>query len=116
VTTIELKTRGARSGSERRVTLYAADDEGVMVVIGSWGGRPRHPSWVHNLRASPRAAVKRGKSTYEVTAREVEGAERERLWDLLVAGFPTYARYQQKSERRFAIFRLEPVAPTELSD
>ena len=30
------------------------------VVIGSFLGEPRHPAWVHNLRANPRAAVQVG--------------------------------------------------------
>ncbi len=106
-----MTAKGARSGKDRRVTLYAAEDGDALVIIGSWGGRPRHPSWVHNLRATPRATVMRGKKTFEVSAREVDGKERERLWQLLVAGFAYYARYQEKTDRRFAIFSLEPVKP-----
>jgi deazaflavin-dependent oxidoreductase (nitroreductase family) len=109
VTTIEVIAIGAKSGKERPVKLYAAVDGDAYVVIGSSGGRPRHPAWVYNLRASSRVTIRRGKSSLDVNAREVDGEERERLWQLLVKGFPTYARYQQKTDRRFAIFRLEPV-------
>jgi deazaflavin-dependent oxidoreductase (nitroreductase family) len=111
VVTIELTTKGARTGRERRVTLYAAADGEALVIVGSWAGRPRHPAWVHNLRADPRVMVRRGRSTFAAVAREVDGEERERLWQLLVAGFPMYERFRARTDRLFAIFCLEPEPP-----
>ena len=107
--TVDLRTIGARSGRERRVRLYAVHDSDALAVIGSSGGDPVHPAWVHNLRANPRIRVIRGKREYEAVAREVEGAERERIWQALREGFPLYERYRQRTDRRFPIFRLEEV-------
>jgi deazaflavin-dependent oxidoreductase (nitroreductase family) len=106
--TIDLTTRGARSGTARTVKLYAWPDEDRLVIVGSSGGSARHPAWVHNLRADPRATVTRGRSTVEMRAREVSDAvERERLWPFVVEQFPLYATYQQRTQRLIPLFVLE---------
>ncbi len=110
VITIDVTAKGAQTGRDRRVRLYAIADGDALAVVGSWGGNPKHPAWVHNLRADPRIHVKHGEREYEAEAREVDGDERARLWQALCDGFPLYARYQQRTERRFAIFRIEEVA------
>lgn len=107
---IELTTTGARTGSPRTATLYAWEDGEALVLVGSQGGAPRDPGWVHNLRAHPRATVARGRHTHEVTAREVtDEGERARLWDMVVDRFPLYATYQQRTARRIPLFALDPV-------
>jgi deazaflavin-dependent oxidoreductase (nitroreductase family) len=113
VTTIELITTGRRSGQARRVKVYALIDGASLLVVGSgWAGRhrrERHPSWALNLRAEPRARVKRGKREYDVLARELEGSERERQWKALCNAFPYYAKFQEQSPRAFAVFSREPI-------
>lgn len=89
--------------------LYAFADGEDLVITGSWAGRDRDPGWASDLRVQPAATVKRGRSETPVRARESEGAERERLWDLVCAGFPTYEPYQRRTSRPFPIFVLEPV-------
>ncbi len=64
---IILWTLGARSGKVRKTPLVrVSDGEGRYAVIGSMGGAPTHPQWVHNVRANP-------------TARLQDGPERPRL-------------------------------------
>ena len=106
---IKLTTTGRLSGEARTVTLYAFDvDDEAMVIVGSLGGAPRHPAWVHNLRAEPRARVAMGREERSVIAREVSGAERERLWALACEAFPLYATYQRRTTRRIPLFVLDP--------
>ncbi len=107
--TVRVTTTGNRSGTPRAVTLYAYEDAGRLVVVGSRGGAASDPSWVRNLRADPRATVRRGRTEQAVRAREVEGAERERLWALATGEFPLYATYQRRTARRIPVFVLEPV-------
>jgi hypothetical protein len=52
--------------------------------------------------------VRRGRRTVEHVAREVEGAERERLWALVTARFPLYETYQSNTDRLIPLFILEP--------
>lgn len=103
-----LTTRGARSGKPRPAELYAYTDADRLVIVGSSGGSVRHPAWVHNLRAHPRATVQHGRTVREMTAREVtDPAERDRLWPLVVEQFPLYATYQRRTKRLIPLFVLE---------
>src|SRR5437667_11164307 len=48
---------GARSGKKRTTPLVYMPDGENFVVVGTKGGYPRHPAWVHNLRAAPDTEV-----------------------------------------------------------
>jgi deazaflavin-dependent oxidoreductase (nitroreductase family) len=106
---ITLTTTGRRTDQSREVPLYAWDDGDRLVVVGSLGGAARDPSWVHNLRAEPRATVKKGRAVQQVRAEEVDAAQRERLWRLVTEAFPMYASYQRKTKRVIPLFVLETV-------
>jgi deazaflavin-dependent oxidoreductase (nitroreductase family) len=115
--TIVLATTGRRSGQPRRATLYAFPDGDALVVVGSLGGAARHPAWVHNLRAQPRATVRRGRTDEAVAAREVtEPRERQRLWALVTGAFPLYAAYQRRTKRLIPLFVLEPIPQSGATD
>jgi deazaflavin-dependent oxidoreductase (nitroreductase family) len=107
---VTLTTTGRKTGQARSVKLYAWEDGDRLVIVGSRGGSARNPAWVHNLRAEPRAILQRGKQSDEVRAREVEGDERERLWELVGAAFPMYRSYQRRTARTIPLFVLEPVS------
>jgi deazaflavin-dependent oxidoreductase (nitroreductase family) len=105
-----LVCRGARSGAERRVPLvYVPLPDERIVLIGSNGGAPRNPAWVHNLRAHPdgvRFAARGGERAYR--AREVDGEERREMWDRAVRQYVGYGTYQERTSRRIPVFVLEP--------
>jgi deazaflavin-dependent oxidoreductase (nitroreductase family) len=105
---IQLTTIGRRSGQEHQVTIYAFPDGDDLVVVGSYAGRPKDPDWAANLKAHPRAIVKRGRRSVEHRAKVVDGAERQRLWRLVVEAFPMYETYQRKTDRVIPLFVLEP--------
>jgi deazaflavin-dependent oxidoreductase (nitroreductase family) len=107
--TVTLTTTGRRSGQPRPVTLYAYDDGDDLVVVGSRGGAAKDPQWVGNLRAEPRATVRRGREVLEVSAEEIDGSERDRVWELVTDAFPLYASYQRKTTRVIPLFRLETI-------
>ena len=107
---VTLTTTGRKTGQARSVNLYAWEDGDRLVIVGSRGGSAKNPAWVHNLRAEPRAILQRGKQSDEVRAREVEGEERERLWELVGAAFPMYRSYQRRTSRTIPLFVLEPVS------
>lgn len=106
---ITLTTTGRRTGEPRAVPLYAWEDGERLVVVGSLGGAAKDPDWARNLRNEPRATVKKGREVRQVRATEVDGPERDRLWDLVVEAFPMYARYQRKTDRVIPLFVLETV-------
>ena len=106
---ITLVATGRRSGTPRPVTLYAFDDGQNLVIVGSRGGSAKDPAWAANLRDNPVATVRIGREDREVRAREVEGRERDRLWELVVADFPMYSYYERKTKRVIPLFTLEPI-------
>ena len=105
--TLTLITTGRRSGRPREVELYAFSDGDRLVIVGSRGGSVRDPVWADNLRAEARATVRRGDETTEVRAREVDGDERDRLWELVCEAYPMYEHFQRKTQRTIPLFVLE---------
>jgi len=100
-------TTGAKSGKKRYVPLMRVEENGRYAMVASKGGAPGHPSWYFNVKAHPQISVQDGATVVDLTAREIDGAEREHWWELAVAAFPPYAQYQTKTERRIPVFVLE---------
>lgn len=97
---------GAKTGLLRRTPLMRVEHDGEYAIVGSLGGAPKHPVWVHNLRANPHVELQDGAERHDYTARELEGAEREVWWERSVAAFPNYAGYQKKTDRLIPVFLL----------
>jgi deazaflavin-dependent oxidoreductase (nitroreductase family) len=70
-----------------------------LVVCGSYAGNRATPQWYRNLTAAGEATVQVGGETWSVTAREVEGPEREACWELLCAAYPDFPTYQANTDR-----------------
>jgi len=104
-----LETVGAKSGQARKTPLLFIPDGERVVLIGSKAGAPKHPGWVHNMRANPRVKVLAPRRSGEYVAREAEGEERERLWAAAVDYYAGYATYQRRAgKRRIPVVVLEP--------
>jgi deazaflavin-dependent oxidoreductase (nitroreductase family) len=103
-----LTLTGAKSGRRLRVPLMRVEHDGRYAAVGSRGGAPTHPQWVHNLRAHPEITLQDGTRSWPALAREIEGAEREQWWSRCVAAYPPYADYQRKTDRLIPVFVLEP--------
>lgn len=106
---IVLWTIGAKSGKVRKTPLVrTSDGAGNYAVIGSQGGAPTNPSWVHNLRANPVARVHDGDTVHDVSVREVDGDEKATWWARAIAVWPSYDEYQAATDRPIPLFVLEP--------
>lgn len=102
-------TLGARSGNVRKTPVVRVKDEqGRYAVIGSMGGAPTHPQWVHNLRARPIARVQDGAQRHDCRAEEVTGQEKAEWWARATAVWPDYDGYQAGTEREIPLFVLTP--------
>jgi len=101
---------GNKTGAIRKTPLMRVKDGGNYVLIGSQGGAPTDPVWVHNLRAQPAVEIRDHTVVQPMRVREVKDeAERTRLWAAAVAAFPPYAEYQKKTTRKIPVFIAEPV-------
>src|SRR3954471_13160937 len=89
--------RGNKSGKVRKFALMRVEHDGEYALVGSMGGAPKDPVWVHNLRSDPDTVViQDGPEPFDATVREVEGEERAVWWERAVAAYSSYADYQAK--------------------
>ncbi len=117
VTITMLTTTGARSGKPRTLPVLGLPDGDDMIVIASNFGRPRNPSWYHNLLANPRATIVFDGISRKVTAHELSGPERERGYrrgEEIYPGFSHYPRWA--TNRRIPVLRLKPLGAPPCAD
>ena len=103
-----LHHRGRKSGREYVTpTMYLPHDTrpDIIYVFATKGGAPSDPDWYRNLDAAGSGSVERGTETYQVTVREVAGAERDRIYAEQAQRYPGFAEY----ERQTAGVRIIPV-------
>lgn len=105
-TLLLLHTVGAKSGQPRLSPLAYLTVDDKMLIVGSYAGAPKHPAWVHNLRANPRARIEVGAEDYEVTARELSEGERAATYPRIVEVAPVFAEYQANTTRAIPLFEL----------
>lgn len=103
---VVLTTVGARTGKLRKAALMRVEHDGAYAVIGSLGGAPRNPEWVHNLRKNPHVELQDRAEKHDYLAQETAGEERDLWWDRAVKAFPNYADYQLKTDRVIPVFVL----------
>jgi deazaflavin-dependent oxidoreductase (nitroreductase family) len=102
-----LTTMGARSGRPHTTPIMYVPDGERVIVIASNAGAPAHPDWYRNLVAHPRVTVEVGTETYDAVAVVAEGAERQQLWDRIVASYPFFVEHQAKMSRQIPLIALE---------
>ncbi len=108
---IVLWTVGAKSAKVRKTPLVrVADGEGHYAVVGSMGGAPTHPQWVHNVRANGLARLQDGDQLHDCTVREVDGDEKAQWWARAVKVWPAYDDYKAATEREIPVFVLAPTS------
>jgi deazaflavin-dependent oxidoreductase (nitroreductase family) len=99
---------GAKSGVKRTTPLLYLTDGDDLVIVASKGGHPKHPSWLHNLRAHPDTTVQVGSEHRPVHARVANPEERARLWPRVVGTYSSYDDYQRRTNREIPLVILEP--------
>ncbi len=102
-----LTARGRKSGLLRTKALMYMPYEQNFVVIGSNLGSDRHPIWWLNLQAEPIATVQVGAKEYQVFAREAQGEEREKLWQMVAEKSPAYNDYKTMTKRKIPVVVLD---------
>jgi deazaflavin-dependent oxidoreductase (nitroreductase family) len=99
---------GAKSGVKRTAPLIYVEDRANVVLVGSKGGFPKHPAWVHNLKANPDTTVQIKGEKRRVHARDARPEERDRLWAKAVETYSGYKTYQARAGREIPLVVLEP--------
>jgi len=100
---------GRKSGALRKNPLMRVERDGKYLAVASIGGAPRNPEWYHNFLANPVVELQDGPEPKLYRARLLQGAERVDWWAYAVQTWPTYGRYQERTERQIPIFLLEEI-------
>ncbi len=100
--------RGAKSGTERVNPVAYLEDDGRYLIFASKAGAPTNPDWYHNLMAHPKTKIELGSDTVDVTAEEITGEERDRLFARQVERSPQFGEYQEKTDRQIPVVALTP--------
>jgi len=100
----------SKSGLPRQTPLLFASDGDDILLLASNAGSARHPAWYHNLRANPQVEViAPGGRSGRYVAREADGPERERLWEIAADLYAGYDVYQGRAgDRRIPVMVLSP--------
>ena len=102
--------KGNKSGAIRKIPLMRVQDGDNYVLVGSYGGSPKHPVWVHNIRANPDVEIRDETQVLKMRVHEItDDATRDRLWQISADAFPPYDEYQAKTDRKIPVFLAEPV-------
>lgn len=106
-----LTTTGRTSGKARQTMLTSPLQVGeTVVLVASFGGDDREPSWCRNLRKNPDVQLTMRGRTEQRQARVANPEERAELWPKITAAHANYAGYQTKTAREIPVVLLEPVA------
>jgi deazaflavin-dependent oxidoreductase (nitroreductase family) len=105
---VMLTTTGRKSGKRRTTMLTSPvhDDERV-VLVASYGGDDRHPTWFLNLRDQPEVELTMDGRTRPMRARVGTSAEKAELWPRVVEAYRGYGQYQKRTERDIPLVILE---------
>lgn len=105
---VMLTTTGRKSGKQRTTMLTSPVQDGDRVVlVASWGGDDRHPTWYLNLCDRPAVELTMEGKTRPMRARIASKEEKAELWPRVVDAYKGYAQYQKRTERDIPLVILE---------
>ena len=104
-----LTTTGRRSGKPRTTMLTSPVQFGdSLVLVASYGGDDRHPTWFLNLRDDPDVEITMGGRRTKMKARVATKEEKSELWPRVTEAYSGYAGYQKRTDRDIPLVILEP--------
>ncbi len=112
---VVIHTNGRKTGVQHKVALpFWRDAEGARIVVASFAGAPKDPSWFVNLAdrtANPEVLVRVQGGSFWSVPEILEGDEHRRIWDQLVEDRVWYTNYQAKTDRTIPLVRLPESRP-----
>lgn len=106
---IQLTTIGAKTNQPRSMPLVGLFHEEKIALIASGFGREHNPGWYYNLKAHPECDVQYKSRSGKYIARETEGDEREKYWQLALSYYMGYKKYKERApHRQIPVMILEP--------
>ena len=104
-----LTTTGRKSGKKRTTMLTTpVHDDSRVVLVASYGGDDRNPSWLLNLQDNPDVELEMKGKKQAMRARVASADEKATLWPEVVKSYKGYGQYQTKTDRDIPLVILEP--------
>lgn len=103
---VVLTSTGRKSGEPRTTPLATVPFRGDLYVVGSNFGRPHHPAWSWNLLEHPEARVSFEGEEYAARAELLDAQEKAEVWPEIIAEWPLFDAYVERSGRDLRVFRL----------
>jgi deazaflavin-dependent oxidoreductase (nitroreductase family) len=104
-----ITTIGRKTGLRRRTALIYGKDGDHYVIVASRRGHNQHPAWYLNLLAHPEIEVQVGADKFRALAQTAAPDRRSRLWSMMVSIWPSFHKYQNKTDRAIPIVVLERI-------
>lgn len=106
---ILLTTTGNKTGLQRTTPLLYIDaGNGAYAIVGSYAGSDTPPAWAVNLLKTPKAQIQIGAKSSNVNVTVAPAQRKAELWPKLVAMYPDYQVYQDRTTRDIPVFLLTP--------
>jgi len=106
---IQLTTIGAKTRQPRTLPLVGIFDREKIALVASSFGRKQNPGWYYNLKANPECEVYFKGRSGKYMARETDGQERERYFQMAVTQYAGYQKYRERAaHRKIPVMLLEP--------
>ena len=77
------------------------------MIVASKGGADEPPGWYVNLEADPDVEVQVLDDVFSARARKASPDEKPQLWEQMVAHWPDYDAYQEKTDREIPVVLLQ---------
>ena len=107
--TLLLTTKGRKTGKLYTIPLvYVVDGEHYIIAAG-YAASSRNPAWLLNLQHAKEAVIQVRRQKISVRAELAGTQERDALWPRLVAMYPNFVDYQQRTTKEIPVVVLEPV-------
>jgi deazaflavin-dependent oxidoreductase (nitroreductase family) len=107
IPTLLLTTTGRKSGKPYTTPLIYGKDGDRYLIVGSWGGSPRHPQWYLNLVAQPQVEIQVAAEKFKARTSTAAGEEKARLWKIMAAIYPNYDVFQTRTTRVIPLVVIE---------
>ena len=106
--TLLLTTRGRKTGKFSTIPLVYVVDGNRFIIAAGYAASSRNPAWLLNLQHTKEALIEVKRQKIHVRAELASAQERDVLWQQLVAMYPNFADYQQRTPRAIPVVVLQP--------
>lgn len=104
-----LTTKGRKSGRQYTTPLFYLPDGDRFIVVASYGGNPKAPSWWKNLQHDSQGWVEIGRQRFVIEATQADEGLKAKMWPVFVRHYAGYEAYQAKTDRVIPLVVLTPV-------